>query len=325
MKEYAIGVDFGGTNTKVGLVHKSGRVLMETAFPTAESPKPPAFAQRVAREISKLVVDGAIEVGQVAGAGIGVPGLVDNVHGVIHSVTNVPGWNKLDAGSLFEKHWKLPVCVENDVNAMALGEYRDGAARGFANVVCVTLGTGVGGGLIIEHKLYHGATLTAGEIGHIVVESHGPLCGCGMRGCLEAFIGTKGLLSRAKALLKKNRGGVLHRWLDEGLVLTPHLLARAAHRRDKAALQVWDEAARYLGRVFGGLANFLNPDIFVVGGGISAAGGFFLNKVRSVAKQYAMSVPGKKLKIVRSGLGNRAGIMGAASLVFDRHGIASEA
>lgn len=314
MKTHAIGIDFGGTNTKLGVVSHSGRVMAESSFSTTQFSTPPAFAQKAGSEIEALLKRTGVSRNKVSGVGIGVPGLVDHARGIVHVLVNVPGWNGARAGALFERHWKLPVTLENDVNAMALGEHAYGIAKGYQNVVCTTLGTGVGGGLILGGKLYHGATLTAGEIGHIVVEPQGPLCNCGNRGCLEALVGTQGLLDRARVALRKKSGGVLHGWLKQGEVLTPHLLAKAALQGDRTALQVWNETAEYLGIVFAGIANFLNPDVIVVGGGISAAGDFFLGRIRKVIKARAMAVPAKKLKLLRSRLGNRAGVLGAASL-----------
>ena len=325
---HAIGIDFGGTNTKLGLINFSGHVLAESSFSTAACAKPKDFAVRVAQEVARLLAHARVAPSRIAGLGVGVPGLVDNVRGVVHTLVNVPGWDGINVNALLGERLKFPIHVENDVNAMALGELRYGAARGYENVVCVTLGTGVGGGLILNGRLYHGATLTAGEIGHIVVDSRGPRCNCGSKGCLEALIGAEGLLGRARAHIKEAQKtgkkewkmGALRAWLREGKVLTPQLLAKAAGKGDKNALRIWDETARYLGIVFAGITNLLNPDLFVVGGGISAAGDFFLQRVREVLHEYAMTVPAKRVKVLRSELGNLAGVLGAGSLVFERKG-----
>ncbi len=321
---HAIGIDFGGTNTKMGLLDFSGHVLAESSFPTAGCCRPKDFALRVAQEAARLMQRTRVAPSGIAGVGIGVPGLVDNVRGIVHTLVNVSGWDGVNVAALLGEPMKLPIHVENDVNAMALGELRYGVAKGFENVVCVTLGTGVGGGLILGGRLYHGATLTAGEIGHIVVDSRGPQCNCGSKGCLEALIGTAGVVRRARAYMKeaakKRKKGVLRGWLHEGKELTPQLLAKAACQGDKTALRTWDETARYLGIVFAGITNLLNPDLFVVGGGISAAGDFFLDRVREVLIAYAMAVPAKKVRVLRSALGNHAGVLGAGSLAFERKG-----
>ena len=325
---HAIGIDFGGTNTKLGLLDFSGHVLAESSFHTAAFVKPRDFAAKVAQEVARLMTRARVSSSGIAGLGIGVPGLVDNVRGIVHTLVNVPGWDGTNVASLLGDLLKFPIHVENDVNAMAMGELRYGAARGHENVVCVTLGTGVGGGLILNGRLYHGATLTAGEIGHIVVDFRGPKCNCGSKGCLESLIGAEGLMRRARARIKEGqkagkkewKHSVLCGWLREGKVLTPQLLAKAAGKGDKTALLVWDEAAGYLGIVFAGITNLLNPDLFVLGGGISAAGNFFLQRVREVVSTHAMAVPAKKVKILRSELGNLAGVLGAGSLVFERKG-----
>ena len=275
MNHYAVGIDFGGTNTKLGVMHRSGRILAESSFPTAACPRPLSFAKKIAQEVEVLLESSKVARHDVVGVGIGVPGLVDSERGIIHTLVNVPGWDGVPLASLARHHLKLNCWLENDVNAMALGEARYGAARHYENAVCVTLGTGVGGGLILDGHLYRGATLTAGEIGHIVVEPKGPQCECGGKGCLEALIGTKGLLRLARVLLKKSTPGKSKGLVGSRQRLTPLSLAKAAKDGDRIALQVWTEAARYLGIVFAGITNLINPDIFVVGGGISGVGSFF--------------------------------------------------
>ncbi len=302
IKPYAIGIDFGGTNTKLGLMHRSGRLIVQTAFPTADCSQPAAFVKRISLEVIGLLKKARVQKSRVAGIGIGVPGLVDSERGIIHTLVNVPGWDGVHVAALIRKQVKLPCRAENDVNAMAVGEFRFGAARGYRNVVCITLGTGVGGGLILNGQLYRGATLTAGEIGHIVVQPEGFRCNCGNKGCLEALIGSKGLMRAA-----------------HGLHTTPLLLAKAAKRGDRVAIRVWNQAARYLGIVFAGITNLVNPDVFVIGGGISGVGGFFFDKVRETLRRHAMSVPARHVKVVRAGLGNKGGIMGAASIVFEKN------
>ncbi len=316
LPSHAIGIDFGGTNTKIGVVDKAGRVLAHRYFATRAARMPEDFARRTAKEIAALWGDAGLPPSAVGGAGIGIPGLVDHLEGVVHTLVNVPGWDGVRAADLLRKHLGMPVHIDNDVNAMALGELRFGAAKGCCNVVCLTLGTGVGGGIIIEGNLYHGTSLTAGEIGHIVVDRDGPSCNCGNKGCLEALIGAKALVRRARMYLKGAKSGVLAQWVRSKMELTPRLLAKAADKGDKIALRVWNEAAEYLGIVLAGVVNLLNPDVIVVGGGISEVGDFFLRKVRSVVHARAMSVPARDVKIVRTGLGNLAGVVGAASLVF---------
>ncbi len=318
-KRFALGVDFGGTNTKLALVDKTGRILAEGVFATSECPNPTAFAKRLAQETAVLLQKSGTDKRAIRGMGMGLPGLIDHARGVVHTLVNVKGWDGLEASAFIERHVKLPVLLENDVNAMALGELRFGSAKGYRDVVCVTLGTGVGGGIIIEGNLYRGASLTAGEIGHIVVASQGPRCNCGSRGCLEALVGTQGLLRHARNLLKTARNGVLANMVAEARgALTPHMLSLAAKKGDKTALRVWNEAAGHLGIVFAGVANLLNPELIVLGGGVSAAGDFFIKRIRKTMRQTAMAVPAKALKIVPSRLGNRGGMLGAASLVWER-------
>jgi glucokinase len=201
--------------------------------------------------------------------------------------------------------------VDNDVNMMALAELRHGAARGARNVCCITVGTGIGGGLIIEGALYRGRAMSAGELGHIQVEPEGIPCGCGNRGCLERYVGRDGLLRLAR-LAMKGKQGSLRRWEP----LTPISLAEAARTGHPVAREVWERAGRYLGLALVGVVNLLNPDIIVIGGGIARAGRLLLDPARRIVRERALRIAARHVRVVRSTLGADAGIIGAASEVL---------
>ncbi|OGX19392.1 MAG: hypothetical protein A3K83_03830, partial [Omnitrophica WOR_2 bacterium RBG_13_44_8b] len=202
----------------------------------------------------------------ILGAGIGFPGPIDNKRGLVHFLPNVPGWREVNLKKILEDKLKVPVLLDNDAKLMALAEYKLGEAGSFANVLCITLGTGVGGGIILGGKLYRGQDNAAGEIGHMPINENGPRCNCGGVACLEAYIGNKKILRQASKLFKRDIS------LEE--------LSGLARKHNKLALSVWQEVGRRLGMALAGAVNLLNLDAVVIGGGVAGAGSILLNKVR---------------------------------------------
>ncbi len=312
-KSVAIGIDVGGTNLKFGLVARNGKILRKEVLP--------ALAHLGHKAVLKQIVKGIREISSeikrtgVLGLGIGTPGLVDSKNGIVYDLTNIPGWKNVPLKKILEKEFGLPAFVDNDVNLMALGEWACGGAKGAQNVVCLTLGTGVGGGIIIEGRLYRGTTLSAGEIGHIPINFKGLKCICGNTGCLERYIGNKVIVHTAKRYIKKEKT-ILRKWIDEGNALTPELLARGARLNDKVSLKIWEEVAECLAAALSGVVNFLNPEKIIIGGGVAQAGKVLFEPLRKKVREKAMTIPGKKVKIVKAILGENAGIIGAAMQVF---------
>ncbi|NQU74097.1 MAG: ROK family protein, partial [Candidatus Omnitrophica bacterium] len=300
----AIGIDVGGTNLKFGLVNKNGKILKEIILPT--------LGHLGKGMVLKRVIEGIKEIScgtkktRLLGLGLGTPGLVDTVKGVVRGHTNIPGWTNIPLKKILEKEIGLPAFVDNDVNVMTLAEWACGGAKGAQNVVCLTLGTGVGGGIIIEGKLYHGTSLSAGEIGHIPINFKGPKCMCGNIGCLERYIGNRYIADMAKKYFKKEKRSML----------TPELLAKRAKHGDRLALKVWDEVAECLAAALSGIVNFVNPEKIIIGGGVSNAGNVLFTPLRKKLREKAMPIPAKDVKILKAALGARAGIIGAAMLVF---------
>ncbi|MBI4342744.1 MAG: ROK family protein [Candidatus Omnitrophica bacterium] len=317
MSEWVIGVDFGGTNIKVGLVTRTGRVLVTEVLPARAHATPARFVDGVGGAVDRLLRARAIRRAAVRGAVVGAPGPVDHARGVVHSMVNVPGWREVPLGRLMRRRLGCHSLVENDVNLAALGEWRFGAGRGVDQLACLTLGTGVGGGLIVNGALARGVSGAAGEVGHMVINPDGPRCGCGARGCLEAFIGTAGILRMAR------RAGFSQR------ALTPEQLSEAARphtnqvgvgaRRDnRASRQVWQEFGRWLGIGVANVVNVLNPERVVIGGGVANAWPFFAPALRRTVRRLALPPAARAVTIVQAQLGNHAGIVGAAVLVWDK-------
>ncbi|MFZ5815846.1 MAG: ROK family protein [Bacillota bacterium] len=291
----AIGFDVGGTKINVGLVDQRGHVLHSRRIPTPVAEGPDGIFAAMRSLIDELLP--LAEGREVVGIGLGMPGLIDRHRGIsIHSPNT--GWSNVDVLSRFTDYG-LPLAMENDTRCHAVGELHFGAGRGLAHFVLLTLGTGVGSGIVMDGQLFQGGSGRPGEIGHVVVQPGGPPCGCGNRGCLEAVVGGKALGLRARAL------GVA----DD----TRDLFARAAGGDERAAAMV-DEVCRHLGFGVSVMANLFNPQRVIIGGGMAAAGDRLLEPIRRYA--YELTMPGirETYDIVRAALDEEAGIVGAAAL-----------
>jgi glucokinase len=270
------------------------------------------------------------------GVGLGSPGLIIAETGVVHFSPNFPGWtdiplvtyvntelsklhnSKDGAARKINKQYK-PVLrgMDNDVNAMTLGELHHGAGVGYESLVALTLGTGVGGGVVIDGEVYHGSLNTAGELGHTVVEPNGRYCGCGNQGCLEAYAGAKNIVERIQEKIAAGRSTTLASATNAETPLTPRMIAEAAQTGDELAIEIFAETGRYIGIALTSIAHILNPQIAIIGGGIAEAGESLLfEPIRAELSKRAMDIPAQ-MKIVKAHLGNDAGIVGAAMLALE--------
>lgn len=270
------------------------------------------------------------------GVGLGSPGLIIAETGVVHFSPNFPGWTDIplatyvntelsklhssrdDAARNINEQYK-PVLrgMDNDVNAMTLGELHHGAGVGYKNLVALTLGTGVGGGVVINGAVYHGSMNTAGELGHTVVEPNGRYCGCGNQGCLEAYAGAMNIVERIQEKIVAGRSTTLTAATKNDASLTPRMIAEAAQAGDELAIEIFAETGRYIGIALTSIAHILNPQIAIIGGGIAEAGESLLfEPIRAEFSKRAMDIPAQ-MKIVKAYLGNDAGIVGAAMLALE--------
>ncbi len=303
MKKYVVGVDVGGTNIKLGVVDPSGHVIVRNSFAT----KPFASSRiklitALSREIEASIVTAGLNKKQIAGVGIGLPGLVDYEKGFVRFLPNIPGWRGVYLKSILQKRINLPVFVDNDVKIITLAESKFGAGRGVRNLICLTLGTGVGAGLILNGQLYRGEDNAAGELGHMPLNEHGPRCNCGGYGCFETYVGNRALLALASRLM--GRPGIT---LEETFTL--------AQKGNKKALLFWKTAAGHIGNGLVGIVNLLNPHVIIIGGGISHNEKFLFRTIRKTIVSRAMSLQGAAFKIKRAAFKDDAGIIGAYVLV----------
>lgn len=295
-KKLAIGIDVGGTNTKISLVSQNGKIVRSKVVST------PRGKTDLIASLEKEIINIRAK-NNIIGVGIGMPGPIDNVRGIVHYLPNIPGWKEVELKKILEKKTRFKVFVDNDVNLMTLAEFKFGAAKKAKNSVCITLGTGVGGGIIVEGKLYYGSSLTAGEIGHMPVNLNGPKCACGGRACLESYVGNRHILQMAKVYFGKN--------------ITLEKLSLLANSGNKKAKFIWNSVAEYLAVALTQIINFFNPDIIVIGGGVAQAKEVLFAPLKRIVCSRAMRIPRDNVRIVKAKLGQDAGMIGAGALVFE--------
>jgi len=301
VKKFIIAIDVGGTNLKVALLGPGYNIRDRRILSTRRFIKKEKLIEAIASSVSNLVISHRLKKQDILGIGLGLPGPVDLKNGIVHFLPNLPGWKEVRLKDILQKKLKLPVFLDNDVNLMSLAEYKRGAARGSRNSVCLTLGTGVGGGIIIDGSIYRGRDNATGEIGHLPINEKGPRCNCRGIACLETYVGNNAILRDAKRLFGRNIS------LEE--------LSRLAQKGNPKARSLWSKVALRLGVALVGVVNLLNPDCIVIGGGVANSGKALFDKLRQTVKQRAMVIQGRRVKIVKAKLGGDAGIIGAAIMV----------
>ncbi len=308
----ALGMDIGGTRLTVAAVDAAGRVLF-----MARRDTPRGFGARAClvelEAMAEQVLDSAGGKAAVAGIGIGFGGPVDHAAGRVRRSHHVAGWGGMELANYFSERFGLPAWLENDANAGALAEALFGAGRGAGAVLYVNVGTGIGGGIVIGGRIWHGAHSNAAEIGHMVLEPSGPLCPCGKRGCLEALASGDAIGRRAREMAEA--GELAGSALAEAPNLTGRRVGEYALRGDLAARRIIAEAGRYLGWGIAIAANLLDPDIVVVGGGVAELGNLYLEPAREMFAEKAMDFI-SSTPIVQAQLGYDAGVIGAAAVAL---------
>ena len=305
---YYVGMDLGGTNTKIGLVDEAGNIIFTTIVKTDSMEGFEKTVERLSKILLEQVKGSNINFeADVKGIGIGVPGPIVNAR-IVKFWANFPWPKESDLAGEFEKHLNKQVKVDNDVNVITLGEMWKGAAQGYKNVLGLAIGTGIADG-----KLVSGKNGAGGEVGHIKVAKNGKLCGCGQEGCWEAYASATGLIREAQSRLAVNKTNKLYERV-KGREIEAKDIFDVAKEGDEFALKLVDYEADYIALGIGNLLNVLDPEIIVVGGGVALAGDILFNAINEKLKQYALPSTLENLKIVQAQLGNDAGILGAAYL-----------
>ncbi len=292
-----LGIDWGGTYIKIGAVGKRGKCLSKRVFSSQHLKEKEVFIKKIKELVTSL------KLKRIKAIGIGAPGIINVDKGFIYYLPNISGWENYPLKRVLEKKLGLPVFIDNDANVFARAESCFGAARGIKRAIFLTLGTGLGGALIIDGKIFRGRT-SAAELGHFPISLKGRKCGCGGKGCIETFVGNKYMTDRYRQLKKKN------------VSVEAEEIFKKALAGDKVALLVWKEFSYALGMFLSGMINIFNPELIVFGGGVSGAFRIFKSLVQEVIRHQAMWPQAKNVKLVRSRLKN-AGIIGAALLAQD--------
>lgn len=311
---YYVGIDLGGTNTKIGILNNDGEIFKSTVIKTLSSEGAERTLTRIWEAAKKLADELNVDTKKIKGIGIGIPGPVIN-QSVVAFFANFPWGENVDIKSMMEKISGIETKLDNDVNIIALGEAKYGAAKGSKTSVTVALGTGIGGGIYIDGKLISGFMGAGGEIGHMKLVKDGKLCGCGQKGCFEAYASATGLIREAISRLLVNKQNLLYTMIDGKLdVLEAKDIFDAAKEGDKFSLDLVEYEAEYLAMGIGNILNIINPEKIVLGGGVAMAGEILMNPVKEKLKKYALPVTLKNMEIVQGVLGNEAGIKGAVGL-----------
>jgi glucokinase len=312
----AIGVDLGGTNIKLGLVSKAGKIIEKTSVITEAEKGPEKVVKNISKGIDFLISKANVKI---KGIGIGFPGVVSTKKGMVENPPNLPGWKKVFLGKIIQKKFRLPTYVENDANAAAIGEMIFGAGKNYDSFIMITLGTGVGGGIVLNKKIYRGQFGAAGEIGHISIDFEGRKCNCGSYGCIEAYAGNNYLKEIVNNDLKDHPESKLWQLVNDNTEnITPMLIQKAAEMNDHYAKSVVKDLGVHLGVAFASMSNILDVSTFIIGGGVAGFGKPLFDSIKETMTERVLSSSRKRIKVIPAKLKNEAGIKGASALVFYR-------
>ena len=310
-KKYAIGIDLGGTSVKYALIDNEGVFHFQGKLPSKADISAEAVIGQLVTACKETMAS-AQQLGvTIEGIGIGTPGIVDETNRIVlGGAENIKGWENLNLADRIEAETHLPVQMGNDANLMGLGETMYGAGQGARNVVFLTVGTGIGGAVVIDGKLFNGFANRGTELGHVPLIANGEPCACGSIGCLEHYASTSALVRRFnKRAAEAGRS-------FSGEEINGELIVRLYKEGDKLATECLDEHCDFLGHGIAGFINIFSPQRIVIGGGLSEAGDFYIQKVSERAHRYVMADCAVNTRIMAASLGNKAGSIGAASLVF---------
>ena len=308
-----VAVDIGGTKITSAVITRQGEMLSRTYRLTLAHEGPQKVINHIEKAIDLSLRKAGLELSDIGGVGIAAAAIIDIGRGLVTEAPNLPRWHNIPLRDRLADSLGKPVFLLNDASAAALGEHRMGAGRGLDNLIYITVSTGIGGGLIINGQLYNGADGCAAEIGHMIMLIDGPACKCGQRGCFEAL--ASGTAIARMAIERLEAGGKSRlAELTCGKIedVTAELVAEAARRNDRLALSVIDEAARYLGIGLANLINVINPQMIIIGGGVSKMGAMLFRPARKSMKEHAFKLPARTVHVVRPRLGMDAGLIGAA-------------
>lgn len=314
MKKYSIGIDLGGTKILIALVDKnSGEVLEHVKKKTKKDKGPKNIIRKMVEGIEELIEISGKSFDEISSIGVGAAGQIDRENGVIIAAANLDCYD-LNLKEILTEKFNIPVYVGNDVEIATIGEQKFGAGKNCNDFVCVFVGTGVGSAIVKDGKIITGATGTAGEIGHIIVDLNGRQCSCGAHGCLEAYASRSAIERRIEGALKKGRKSCILDYLETGKSITSSMIQKSIEREDELVIQCVTEASEYLSGGIASIINFINPELIILGGGLIEAVDYFYQKTIKKAKAKSLPVPAEKIQFKKAMLGDYSGVIGAAFL-----------
>lgn len=314
MKKYRIGVDVGGTNVKLALVDLNGKIVYSNTTPTRADLGYEHSITNIQNAIEELMKETNSNKDSIEAIGFGFPGQIDYQAGVVRLLPNMPGWVEVPVAKIMEEKFGITTKLDNDVRVATLGELKYGAGKGCQNLVCITVGTGIGSGLVFNGKLIRGAKNAAGEIGHIkLTMGDGPICGCGDYGCFEAYASGPSIVAEAKEYIKGGKSSKFKELATEEL--SPYIVAQAALQGDAVAKRIFTKMGEIIGLGLTSVINLLNPERVIIGGGVADAGDILFNPVKETIAKRAMPIQASSVEIVPALLGNTAGVIGASLLI----------
>jgi len=311
---YYIGIDLGGTNIAAGIVDEEGKIILKDSVPTLREREYPEIIKDMAMLCLKLIKDAGLDISDIKSIGIGAPGTPDIKNGILIYANNLK-FRNVPMRAEMQKYINLPVYIDNDANCAALAESVAGAAKGYENSITITLGTGIGGGIVIGGKVYPGFNGAAAEVGHIVIDYQGKMCTCGRRGCWEAYGSATALIEQTQEAARQNPDSIINKLVDNDLSkVTAKTAFDAAKQGDKTGKEVVEKYIKYVAEGLIDLINIFTPEAIVIGGGVSKEGEYLLKPLREHIAEgvYAKDVPQTEIKVAM--MGNDAGIIGAAML-----------
>jgi glucokinase len=315
LKKFLCGVDLGGTKISTGIVDENGNIIKSIKIPTMAEKGPDVVIERIEESIYQVLKDTGLEMSNLKGIGIGSPGPLNAKKGIVISPPNLPHWSNVPIVEILSKRLGIEVRLENDANAAAIGEHLFGSGRGVDNFVYITVSTGIGGGVIIEGKLYSGENSNAAEIGHHTINFDGPRCNCGNYGCFEAYASGTAIARFAREGIEKGIKTKIKELAGEGEVKAEHVF-EAAKLGDEFAKELVEKEAFYLGVGIANIMAFYNPRKIAIGGGVSAQWDMLYGKMMETVRKKALKPNAEVCEVVKAQLGENIGVLGAAALLL---------
>ncbi len=310
-EQVVAGIDIGGTKIAVALEYLDGARIAVRYLPTQSGVDPYVVMDTVFLTVDEMLEDCG---GKLVSIGIGCPSPLDIEKGLVLSPSNMQNWVKFPIVYLFEQRFDVPVVLENDANAAALGEAVHGAGRGYKNIVYVTVSTGIGGGIIINGDIYHGVSHGAGELGHTIVQPDGIRCNCGSIGCVESICAGVHIARRARERMAAGEASLMNDLVSNLEEVSAKTVVDAVRSGDKLALEIWNETCRYLAIGIANSITLLAPEAVIIGGGISAAGDLLIEPIRRLLPDFVSMIPVDKINVLQAELGSESGVSGALEI-----------